>query len=150
MCVALTLWFLATGADYRTISHLFGVSKSTVRLVSKGVCSACSAIVKSLLPHYIRFPAETALRDIMDGFKCELGFPQCAEAVDGSHIPIMSPLSSGVSTTGKAGTPLSFKAPPTIEAILQMCTWAGQVKFTMLVFSPTLVYIKWERAVTFC
>ena len=30
MRVALTLWLLATGADYRTISHLFGVSKSTV------------------------------------------------------------------------------------------------------------------------
>ena len=38
--VALTLWFLATGADYRTIGHLFGVSKSTVCLVSKDVCSA--------------------------------------------------------------------------------------------------------------
>ena len=30
--VALTLWFFATGADYRTIAHLFGVSKSTVSL----------------------------------------------------------------------------------------------------------------------
>ena len=28
--IGLTLWFLATGADYRTIGHLFGVSKSTV------------------------------------------------------------------------------------------------------------------------
>ena len=28
--VALTLWFLATNADYRTIGHLFGVSKSSV------------------------------------------------------------------------------------------------------------------------
>ena len=25
--VALTLWFLATNSDYRTIGHLFGVSK---------------------------------------------------------------------------------------------------------------------------
>ena len=31
--VAITLWFFATGADYRTIAHLFGVSKSTVSLV---------------------------------------------------------------------------------------------------------------------
>ena len=28
MCVALTLWFLVTGADYCTIGHLFGISKS--------------------------------------------------------------------------------------------------------------------------
>ena len=30
MCIAMTLWFIATGADYRTIGRLFGVSKSTV------------------------------------------------------------------------------------------------------------------------
>ena len=30
--VALTLWLLATGADYHTIGHLFGISKSTVWL----------------------------------------------------------------------------------------------------------------------
>ena len=83
MRVAITLWFLATGVDYRTISHLFGVSKSTVCLVSKDVCSA---IVKSLLPRYLTFPTGTALREIVDGFKHNLGFPQCAGAVDGSII----------------------------------------------------------------
>ena len=36
---ALTLWFLATGADYRTTGYLFGISKSTVCLVSSDVCS---------------------------------------------------------------------------------------------------------------
>ena len=28
--VVLTLWFLTTGADYCTVGHLFGISKSTV------------------------------------------------------------------------------------------------------------------------
>ena len=31
-------------------------------------------------------------------------------------------------TTGKAGTPLSFKVLSTIEAVLQMCMWAGQAR----------------------
>lgn len=31
-----------------------------------------------------------ALRQIVDGFRNDLGFPQCAGAVDGSHIPIIS------------------------------------------------------------
>ena len=53
MRVAIAIWFLATGADYRTIGHLFGVSKSTVCLVVKDLCSA---IVKSLLLRYISFP----------------------------------------------------------------------------------------------
>ena len=55
--VALTLWFLATGADYRTISHPFGISKWTVCLVTKDVCSI---VIKSLLPHYTMFPTGVA------------------------------------------------------------------------------------------
>ena len=57
--VALTLWFLATNADYRTIGHLFGVSKPTVCVVTKEVCAA---IVKSLLPKYIRVLPVMALK----------------------------------------------------------------------------------------
>ena len=49
--VALTLWFLATNSDYRTIGHLFGVSKSTVCVVTKEVCAA---VVKILLPKYVK------------------------------------------------------------------------------------------------
>ncbi len=51
--VALTLWFLCTNAEHQTIELLFGVWKSTVCLVTKQVCAA---IVKVLLPKYIKFP----------------------------------------------------------------------------------------------
>ena len=47
--VAIALWFLATGADYRTIGHLFSVSKSTVCVITKEVYVA---IVVRLLPEY--------------------------------------------------------------------------------------------------
>ena len=60
--VALTLWFLSTGTDFRTIGHLFGVSKSTVCLVTKDVCHA---IVELLLPKYIKFPCNNSLREVM-------------------------------------------------------------------------------------
>ena len=86
--VALTLWFLATGADYRTISHLFGVSKSTVCVVTKQVCSS---IVECLLPKYVKIPIGAALMEDIEGFKSNHGFPQCVGAVDGTHIPIISP-----------------------------------------------------------
>ena len=55
--------------------------------MSKEVSSA----IKLLLPRYILFPIGAALREAVDGFKSEYGFPQCAGAVDGSHIPIISP-----------------------------------------------------------
>ena len=40
--------------DYRTIGHLFGVSKSAMCLVTKEVFSA---IVQVLLPKYIKLPS---------------------------------------------------------------------------------------------
>lgn len=85
--VALSLWFLSTGTDYRTIGHLFGVSKSSVCLI---VCQVCKAILDSLLSKYIKFPSDDNLRNVVSGSKHKFGFPQCAGAVDGTHIPIIS------------------------------------------------------------
>ena len=88
--VALTFWFLSktTGMDYRTIAHLFGVSKSSVCFIKKQVRTP---IMQSLLPKYVRFPSQTCLKDVVDGFQHKWGFPQCAGVVDGTHIPIVSP-----------------------------------------------------------
>lgn len=86
--LGIALWFLATGTDYRTIGHLFGVSKATVCLAVKEVCSV---IVNVMLPEYIKFPDGNVLKRVIHGFKNDHGFPQCAGAVDGTHIPILSP-----------------------------------------------------------
>ena len=64
--VAQTLWFSATNADYWNIGHLFGASKSTVYVVTKDVCAA---IVRKLLPKYIRIPTADGLKDVVEGFK---------------------------------------------------------------------------------
>ena len=86
--VALTLWCLATPAEYRTIAHLFGVARSTV---CETVHETCQAIVTALREKYIRFPSSDNLDAIVDGFKTRWGVPQCVGAVDGSHIPICGP-----------------------------------------------------------
>ena len=52
--VAITLWTLASPVEYRTVSHLFGVARSTVCEVFN---ETCKAIVKHLLHQYISFPA---------------------------------------------------------------------------------------------
>ncbi|KAI3352087.1 hypothetical protein L3Q82_020913 [Scortum barcoo] len=47
--VAIAIWKLATGSDlYRTISHLFGVGLSTMRLIC--VQDFCNAVIMVLLP----------------------------------------------------------------------------------------------------
>ena len=38
--VAIALWFLATPEEYRTIAHLFGVARCTVRVIVNEVCNA--------------------------------------------------------------------------------------------------------------
>lgn len=47
--VAITLWCLATPAEYRTVAHLFGIARSTVCDI---VHETCLAIVDILLPIY--------------------------------------------------------------------------------------------------
>jgi len=84
------VWYLATDADYRTIGHLYGISKASVCLIRKDVCHA---IVKVLLPKYIKITAGSALTDVMSGFE-KRGFPNCGGAIDGTHIPIEAPQDS--------------------------------------------------------
>ena len=86
--VAITLWCLATPCEYRTISHLFGVARSTVCSI---VQDTCRAIVSTLMSTYIQFPTGEALTKVVDEFERKWGFPQRAGAIDGSHIPISAP-----------------------------------------------------------
>ena len=47
---AIALWRLATNGDYRTIAHLFGVSRASDCLIAQDVCAA----MQVLLPKYIQ------------------------------------------------------------------------------------------------
>ena len=87
--IGITLWYLATNMDFRSLGHLIGVSKSTVCITVKEVCAE---IVNILLPiKYIKIPSGEVLKQVIRGFKHKLGFLQCAGAVDGTHIRIVAP-----------------------------------------------------------
>ena len=87
--VAITLWCLATPAEYRTIAHLFGIARSTVCEITH---ETVDAIVMKLKGQYITFPTGEAQREVINGFESKWGFPQCVGAIDGSHIPVRAPL----------------------------------------------------------
>lgn len=89
--VAVTVWKLATNIEYRTLSSLFGLGRSTV---GKIVVETCRAIATHLLPQYVYIPNGERLKEIVEGFETFWGFPQAAGAVDGSHIPIIRPENS--------------------------------------------------------
>ena len=69
--VAVTLWFLATSNDYRTLSHLFGISKASVCMIIREVCRA---IVENLTKQYIKIPHGNELRNMITSFRKNLVF----------------------------------------------------------------------------
>ena len=83
------MWYLASGSDYRTLGHLFGISKSLVCLI---ICDVCRAIVDKLTPLYIKMPTGNELKDMIACFEERFGFPSCGGALDGCHIPISAPV----------------------------------------------------------
>ena len=87
--IAVSLWRLATNADYRTIGHLFGISKASVCII---VNEFCSAVANNLAAKYIKIPNGNNLKAIVKEFRTRWGFPQCMGAIDGSHIPIKAPI----------------------------------------------------------
>jgi len=85
--VAITLWCLATCSEYRTIAHLFGVSRSAVCLI---VHETCTTIVSVLQKKYINFPmAPDRRKEVASGFQSRWGMMQCLGSIDGCHIPVM-------------------------------------------------------------
>ncbi|KAL2102557.1 hypothetical protein ACEWY4_001725 [Coilia grayii] len=84
--VAIALWKLATGSEYRSVGHLFGVSITTVwRFVSEFVTAAETLLV----PELIYLPGK--ILEMASYIENRWGLPQCIGAIDGSHIPILAP-----------------------------------------------------------
>ena len=86
--VAVTLWRLVTNGDYRSISHLFRISKEAVCCIVQEV-SQC--IVDVVMHRYVKIPQGDQVKEVIAVFERKWGFPQRAGAIDGSHIPIIAP-----------------------------------------------------------
>jgi hypothetical protein len=97
--LALTLYYLASTAEYRTIGNLFGVSRSFTCHCVKDVCRA---IIKQF-PKSIIFPKGDELLHVLQGYEERWEFPMCAGAIDGTHIPILAPSESHVEYVNRKG-----------------------------------------------
>uniref|UniRef100_A0A8C2HKI6 DDE Tnp4 domain-containing protein n=1 Tax=Cyprinus carpio TaxID=7962 RepID=A0A8C2HKI6_CYPCA len=86
--VAIALWKLATGSEYRSVGHLFGASISTVCRCVQEFCAAAETL---LIPEQIRFPDQERFKEMAAYIENRWGLPQCIGAIDGSHIPIIAP-----------------------------------------------------------
>lgn len=86
--VALTLYFLSSCSEYRTIGNLFGIHKSTV---AKYVHQVVRLINRILLPEEIRMPNRNECEAISTYFYERYGIARIIGAIDGSHVPILPP-----------------------------------------------------------
>nr|XP_047129487.1 uncharacterized protein LOC124809436 [Hydra vulgaris] len=73
--VAVALHYLASCEEYRVVSSLFGIGKSTANLIVHEFINAVNDI---LLPKYVKFPLSVEnLNKHSKDFEAILGFPQC-------------------------------------------------------------------------
>ncbi|XP_068608239.1 uncharacterized protein [Brachionichthys hirsutus] len=98
--VAVALWRLASNVEYRTISSLFGVGKSTV---CRCVRDMCHAIVSLLSATYLRSPSEQELDESARLFRSHWGFPHCVAAMTTLHTAIITPSDNASDYVNPAG-----------------------------------------------
>lgn len=98
--VAVALWRLATNVEYRTISSLFGVGKSTVCRCVRDMCHALVALLSS---EYMRTPTEQELEDSAQLFSSTRGFPHCVATIATLHTAIITPSNNASDYANPAG-----------------------------------------------
>lgn len=88
--VALTLYKLASNTEFHDVANLFGIGVSTACDVFWEVCKGLCQLKRK----FIGMPkSEEDVKTIIKGFQEKSGFPMCAGALDGTHIPILAPSS---------------------------------------------------------
>ena len=68
--IAINIWKLSTNIEYRTLSELFGIGRSTVREI---VHDTCQHIVMNLLPKYVKVPKGDRLKELVESFELTKG-----------------------------------------------------------------------------
>ena len=86
--VAVFLYFIASTASYRTLSNLFGLSRGFVCICIRKVAAA---VLRKFKEKYMSVAKGDELACVIANYKEKWGFPMCAGAIDGTHIPISTP-----------------------------------------------------------
>jgi hypothetical protein len=88
--IGCALYTLGSSSELRTISHLFGIGKSTTGEILR---EFCSVLVDMFFHRFIKFPKSSQeIQETMNGFYDKCSYPMCVGALDGTHIAIKPPL----------------------------------------------------------
>ena len=87
--LAMTLYYLKDQESVRMMSNAFYVGLSTV---SKSIRQVCLAIATVLGPQLIKIPTTAeSLKELIQRFESNFGFPLVVGCIDRTHIPIKQP-----------------------------------------------------------
>ncbi|KAG1676485.1 Protein ALP1-like [Nymphon striatum] len=98
--VATLLLVLGSTSEYRFTAHLLGISISSVCQITRELCHELAQLKNT----YIKMPVGEELDRVVSGYKDKWGFPNCGGAIDGSHIPIISPKENHVDYYNRKGS----------------------------------------------
>ena len=92
LCV--TLRYLATGDGYVSIAASYRIGHTTIsRIVEETTCAIWDSLLKE---GYLKVPQNAnEWKQIADVFEKKWNFPNCVGAIDGKHVQIVAPPSSG-------------------------------------------------------
>ncbi|KAK5637902.1 hypothetical protein RI129_000130 [Pyrocoelia pectoralis] len=90
--LGLTLRYLATGESFASLSFAFRISASYISRIVKEVLGLCSA---RLPAQFMPTPTTEDLISLSKDFEDLWNFPNCISALDGKHVRIRCPASSG-------------------------------------------------------
>ncbi|CAK1592157.1 unnamed protein product [Parnassius mnemosyne] len=90
--LAVTLRYLASGANFTDLEYDFQISRKTIPF---NVKETCQAISQELAPLEMPKPNKEKWINIAEKFYKEANFPNCVGAIDGKHIRIVCPPNAG-------------------------------------------------------
>ena len=92
-------YYLASTAEYRTIANLFEYLGHSFVIASK----MCVVPLSRICRRFIYIPTNDELESLLESYKEKWGFPMCAGAMDGTHIPIMAPKENQIDYVNRKG-----------------------------------------------
>lgn len=97
--LTITLYFLASTIEYKTIYNLFGVSAAFVCFCVKEVRQA----IRKRLRNVLNIPQEENLLQVVQSYEEKQGFTMCIGAIDGTPIHILAPTGSNTNYVSQKG-----------------------------------------------
>ncbi|GAB1608209.1 hypothetical protein Ahia01_001105100, partial [Argonauta hians] len=100
--VAVTIYILSSGCDYRIAENMFGVAASGARDI---VHTVCQSVVDVLSQKCIYIPRGDQLEAVVESFRRRWGFPNCAGVIGATHIPIVVAAAASSSSSASDAQP---------------------------------------------